>query len=78
MRSSRVPRLDNIMNNFCWIRILWTDRWTDDGEFNSPPSSLREAGDKKCHYLRDNFWDVNGSMLTTLTTIRVTTLKLYW
>ncbi len=22
------------------------DRRTDDGEFNSPPSSLREAGDK--------------------------------
>ena len=24
-----------------------TDGRTDDGEFNSPPSSLREAGDKK-------------------------------
>ena len=23
------------------------DGWTDDGEFNSPPSSLREVGDKK-------------------------------
>ena len=23
-----------------------TDGWTDGGEFNSPPSSLREAGDK--------------------------------
>ncbi len=27
--------------------LMWTDGRTDDGEFNSSPSSLREAGNKK-------------------------------
>ena len=54
-RSSRVPRLVNIMEKSGHKLFEAdgqpdgrTDGRTDDGEFNSPPSSLREAGDNKC------------------------------
>ncbi len=44
-----IPCSDSVQN--CLSYSGWTDGRTDDGQFNSPPISLREGGGQKYHPL---------------------------